>query len=182
MKEIWRRLTAGFANLSARERLLVAGAGGMLALALLYALIVNPALNWGNATKQRRILAEQQLQAMTRLRADFDDVNGRVSAVEKRIQKGPSGNLRTTLETLAQRSLVKVESMEPQSTPANDTYRETKVEVEMKGVTLPQTVNYLDLIESAPQVLSVKSLRIRTRGDKQELLDVSFTVSAFERL
>lgn len=182
MKELWRRVTAGFANLSGRERMLVAGAGGMLALALVYLLVIMPALNWGDGMTQRRVLAEQQLQAMTRLRGDFDDVHQRVSAVEKRIENGPRGNLRTTLEALAQRSLVKVESMEPQSTPANDTYRETKVEVEMKGVTLPQTVNYLDLIETAPQVLSVKALRIRTRGDKQELLDVSFTVSSFERL
>jgi hypothetical protein len=31
-------------------------------------------------------------------------------------------------------------------------------------------------------MLSIKSLRIRTRADKQELLDVTFTVSSFERI
>ena len=72
-------------------------------------------------------------------------------------------NLRTTLESLASQASVKVESMEPQTAPANDAYRETKVEVSLAGVTLPQTVNYLHQIEVAPQVLSVKSLRIRTR-------------------
>jgi hypothetical protein len=43
-------------------------------------------------------------------------------------------------------------------------------------------VTYLHQIETAPQVLSVKSLRIRTRQDKPELLDVTFTVSSFEPL
>ena len=72
--------------------------------------------------------------------------------------------------------------MEPQASPANDRYRETKVAVGLQGVTLPQTVNYLHQIESADQLLSVKSLRIRTRPEKPELLDVTFTVSSFEPL
>ena len=37
-------------------------------------------------------------------------------------------------------------------------------------------------VESADQVLSVKSLRMRIRKDKPEFLDVTFTVSSFEPL
>ena len=72
--------------------------------------------------------------------------------------------------------------MEPQASPANDRYRETKVEVGLKQVSLPQTVRYLHEIEETRQVLSVKALRIRTRVDQPELLDVTFTVSSFEPL
>jgi hypothetical protein len=43
-------------------------------------------------------------------------------------------------------------------------------------------VTYLQRIESAPQLLSIKSLRIRTRSDKPDLLDVNFTVSSFEAI
>ena len=50
------------------------------------------------------------------------------------------------------------------------------------AVTLAQIVNYLHQIEVARQLLSVKSLRIRSRPDKSDLLDVSFTVSSFEPL
>jgi hypothetical protein len=72
--------------------------------------------------------------------------------------------------------------MEPQATPSNDRYRETKVEVELKEVTLQQAVSYLHQIESSEQVLSVKSLRMRTRNDQASFLDVTFTVSTFEPL
>jgi hypothetical protein len=76
---------------------------------------------------------------------------------------------------------VKVESMEPQAAPAQDRYKETKVQVVLKQVTLAQAVSFLHGIESAPQLLSVKSLRIRTRSEqKEDLLDVTFTVSSFE--
>jgi len=100
--------------------------------------------------------------------------------VEARIQRGPRGNLFTTRESLARQSAVKVDSMEPQPSPAGDRYRETKVQLVLKGVTLAQLVNYLHHVESHEQLLSVKSLRIRSRGDQPDLLDATFTVSSFE--
>jgi len=102
--------------------------------------------------------------------------------VEQRIASGPRGNLRSTLESLATAAGVRVDSMEPQASPAHETYRETKVEVGLKGVALSEMVNYLQRIESAPQVLSIKTLRVRSRSDESKTLDVTFTVSSFERI
>jgi type II secretory pathway component PulM len=182
MKALLDRLRAAFRNLADREQMLVAGAGTMLLVVLGYFLIVSPILRVGDRTEERVGAAQQQLEVVTRMRHEFDGVQQRLAAVEQRIQTGPKGNLRTTLETLAREASVRVESMEPQASPANDRYRETKIEVGLKEVTLPETVQYLHAIESTRQVLSVKSLRIRTRSDKPELLDVTFTVSSFERL
>ena len=182
MKKLWTRAWTAFQNLSARERLLVASAGGILLFGLLCFGIVMPLLSASDRVVARADAAEQQLGALVRLRREYDDVQGRLASVEQRIRSEARGNLRTTLESLASLATVKVESMEPQASPANDAYRETKVEVALAGITLPQTVNYLHQIETAPQVLSVKSLRIRTRPDKPELLDVTFTVSSFEPL
>jgi len=174
------RITAAFAGLDPRERLLISVAGGLLAIALVYVAVINPIISAAGRSEQRLALAEQQLNAMARLRREYDDVRHRLDEVEARIRSGSRGNLRTTLETLARDASVKVESMEPQASPANDVYRETKVEVGLKGVTLAQTVNYLHQIESSSNLLSVKALRIRTRSDNPELLDVTFTVSSFE--
>ena len=180
MKKLWTRAWTAFQNLSSRERLLVGSAGGVLLVGLLCFGLVLPVLSASDRVSARADAAEQQLGALARLRREYDEVQGRLANVEQRIRSEQRGNLRTTLETLASQSSVKVESMEPQASPANDVYRETKVEVALAGVTLPQTVNYLHQIETAPQVLSVKSLRVRTRQDKPELLDVTFTVSSFE--
>jgi type II secretory pathway component PulM len=179
MTEFWARLRAFFANLAPRERLLVSLVG-VLALALLGVAVVLQLLEAGDRLDGRVAAAEQQLEAMTRLRREFDEVSGRLRAIEQRVQEGPRGNLRTTLESLAQKADVKIESMEPQASPTHERYRETKVEVGLREVTLAQAVSYLHQIEQTPQPLSVKSLRIRTRPDKPELLDVTFTVSSFE--
>lgn len=169
-------------GLAPRERLLVSLAGGLTLLALAYALVVSPVLGAIERGGLRRETAAQELRVVERLAEDYAAVQQRLENVETRIRSGARGNLRTTLESLASQAEVKVESMEPQASPANDTYRETKVEVGLKSVDLAATVKYLHEIEASPQVLSVKSLRIRTRPDKSSLLDVTFTVSSFEPL
>jgi type II secretory pathway component PulM len=182
VREFVSRLTAAFRNLSPRERMLVSSAGILAGVALAYFALVVPVLAIGSRASDRLGAAETEYQLMKRLRTEYADVQQRLRGVEGRIQRGSRGNLRTTLESLAQKSFVIVESMEPQAAPSNDRYRETKVEVGLKGVTLPQTVSYLHEIESSGELLTVKSLRIRSRADKPELLDVMFTVSAFERI
>ena len=182
MKEILDRLRTAYRNLSGRERMLVSGAGGLILLALVWALLVNPILAVADGTAQRADSADQQLRLMQRLHKDFDDVHQRLADVERRIAEGPRGNLRSTLEALAVSAGVTVDSMEPQASPAHDVYRETKVEVALKNITLPQLVDYLERVEGAPQVLSIKTLRVRKRQGDSNTLDVTFTVSSFERL
>jgi len=70
--------------------------------------------------------------------------------------------------------------MEERQAGKDDHYIETKVEVALKNVTLNQAVKYLENIESANRQLSVKSLRIKGRQDRSQLLDVTFSVSSFE--
>jgi type II secretory pathway component PulM len=182
MNELVARVRDFLANLSERERLLLGGVGGLLGLLLVYAVLVRPVLGLRGRAVARVAAAEQDMASMTRLQAEYDEVNGRLAAVEQRIKQGPTGNIFTTLESLAKQSAIAVDSMEPEATPTTSgaRYRETKVQVVLKGVTLAQIVSYLQGIESAPQLLSIKSLRLHTRADKPDLLDVTFTVSSFE--
>ena len=180
MKALWARLRSAYEGLSDSERRLVLAAGATLALAILVFGVVNPVLSASARATQRVETAERELETVRELRKRYDDVQARLSRVERDIQSGPRGEIFTTLESLARDSTVKVDSMEPRTSPASDAYKETKVQVVLKGVTLAQLVNYLHRIEAARQVLSVKSLRMRTRQDKPEMMDVTFTVSSFE--
>jgi hypothetical protein len=182
VKELWRRVTAAFEGLSRNERLLVSVAGGLLAVPLLWFGLAMPLLAAARNAAGNAETAEQQVEMVRALRERFDEVNGRLGAVEARIQGGPQGEIFTTLEQMASQSAVKIDSMEPRTSPASTEYRETKVQVALKGVTLAQVVGLLTRIDTAPQMLSIKSLRIRTRADKQDLLDVTFTVSSFEKI
>jgi type II secretory pathway component PulM len=173
------RIRAWFDGLAPRERWLVLAAAGV-ALAAPLTWVVTASIGAASSGAERLARAENDLAAVQALALRYAEVHGPLSAVERRIQSGPRGSIFTTLETLARDSLVEIDSMEPRTSPASDAYRETRVQVALRGVTLAQTVNYLHRIESAPQLLSIKSLRIRTRADKPDLLDVTFSVSSFE--
>jgi general secretion pathway protein M len=174
------RLRAAYEGLSSRERLLVLAVGALFGLAVVLFGVVGPLLGAASSASTRVSNAEQELELVRRLRREYDEVHGRLASVEERIRSGPRGEIFTTLEKLAAESTVKIDSMEPRTSPASDAYKETKVQVTLKGVTLAQLVNYLHRIDASPQVLSIKSLRIRTRKDKPDLLDATFSVSSFE--
>jgi type II secretory pathway component PulM len=174
------RVRAFFATLAPRERVLVLAAGAMLLAFLLWFAAVLPVLGRLQRAERSIAEAERALASAARLRLALAEVDGRLAAVEQRIREGPSGDLFTTLEDLARQSSVQVESMEPQASPSHERFRETKLQVVLKAVTLAQAVNFLHRIETAPRLLSIKSLRLRTRPDASGLLDVTFTVSSFE--
>jgi type II secretory pathway component PulM len=177
------RLRTALGGLAPRERLLLGATAATLLFAILWLAVLMPAIASVRDAETRVASAERDLEMARRLQTDLAEVQGRVGNVERRIREGPKGNIFTTLEELAQKSAVKVDSMEPQAAPAHDRYKETKVQVVLKGVTLAQAVSFLHGIESAPQLLSVKSLRVRTRTEqKEDMLDVTFTVSSFEMI
>ena len=180
MSEILDRIQDFLRGLQPRERLLAGTAAGIALLLIVIFGGVQPLLGAQRNATQRAEASASELQAVRALREQFDQVNGRLLTVEERIHDAPQGEIFSTLEQLASQSQVSVDSMEPRSAPARDDYSETKVQVTLKGQTLSQVVRYLHGVESAPQPLSIKSLRIRTRADKPELLDVTFTVSSFE--
>jgi len=181
LNELLDRFRTAWDNLSPREQILVGAAGGMLALSLLAFAIVMPFLAFADRVGNRVESAEQQIVAMIRLQREYAEINGRLSGVEQRIRnQGGQQNIRTLLDNLAESASVRIASMEERQASKNDQYVETKVEVSLRNVSLSQTIKYLHTIESSPQQLSVKSLRIKGRGDQSQLLDVTFSVSSFE--
>lgn len=190
MKDLFGRLVVVWEGLMPRERILVAVAGGALALLLLFFGIVAPIQSVSERATDAADDASRELDMMVRMKREWDGLHGRLDQVETRIQQTRSQqNLLTLLESLAARAGVKPTSMEKRQSGESDAYEETKVEVSLKNVTLRQAVSYLSSIETHDQPLSVKSLRVkrrpgRARGDQPapDLIDVTFSVSTFKPL
>ena len=189
MSELLGRVQVLWDGLAPRERVLVGIAGGVLALLLLVFGVVMPVMAATENAASKAENAERQLAMMQRMRRDWDGLHVRLEAVETKIQASRDGqNLLTLLASLATRAGVKPTSMEKRQSGESEQYEETKVEVSLKNVSLPQAVSYLASIESAEQPLSVKSLRIKGRPGRAQrpnekvadMIDVTFSVSAFK--
>jgi type II secretory pathway component PulM len=191
MKDLLGRILVVWEGLAPREQILVAIAGGGLTLVLIYFVIVSPITGAADNARESATLAERELLMMHRMKRDWDGLHGRLDQIETRIRGDRERqNLLTLLESLAARAGVKPTSMEKRQSGESERYEETKVEVSLKNVTLKQAVDYLSSIERAQQPLSVKSLRVKRRPTRsqgkddqpRELIDVTFSVSAFKPL
>lgn len=189
MSELIGRIRVLWDGLAPRERVLVGAAGAAFALALLVLGVILPVRGAVERAREAAASADQTLVQMQRMKREWDDLHGRLASVESRIQSGDDGqNLLTLLESLAARAGVKPSSMEKRQSGESARYEETRVEVSLKNVTLQQAVSYLASIETAPQPLSVKSLRIKRRSSVggteggADLIDVTFSVSGFKPL
>ena len=174
-------MLATWDNLSRRERTLLSAMGGVAGAFLLALVVVNPMLGALDRGTQRIDSAEQQLQAMFRLERKYRTVHSQLEVAKEKIRGNKERqNVLTQLESLAARANVKVDAMKERQAANHAEYRETRVEVDLKKVTLAQTTDYLHSIETSERLFAVKNMRIRTRSDGSELLDVTFTVSSFE--
>jgi Tfp pilus assembly protein PilO len=183
MNDFVARLTSAWNNLLPRERFLCGVAAGCSVFAILFVGIVQPIVSLSTNIENRVEAAEQQLVVMNRLRRQYDVVNTSLKKVEDRILANhEKRNLLTLLESLASSSSIRVDSMEERKAQDDSKFRETRVEVKLKKVSLRDTVTYLHAIESSDRLLTVKSLRIKNRTDKSSLLDVTFHVSTFDSL
>jgi len=183
VSDLWARIRGYIQQRSPRERWLIAGVLMVAGTLLLQAAVISP-LRDGltNAERDSTELATDLLRAQ-RMARDIVLLRADLERVEARIKPGESTNLFTLLEALAGEAQMgeRLESIKPKQPSNHPTYRETRVEVSLKGTTLEQTVQFLYKIESAPVLLIIRSLRMKSRRDDATLLDVSFSVSSFER-
>ncbi len=183
MNELLARLGGAWNSLSPRERILCRTAAGLIVFAALFVGVLQPIMTLADSIEHRVEAAEQQLRVMNRLRRQYDVVNASLTKVEERIRANhEQRNLLTLLESLAASSSIRVDSMEERKAQDDAKFKETRVEVRLKSVSLRDTVTYLHAIESSDRLLTVKSLRIKNRPDKSSLLDVTFNVSTFDTL
>jgi len=186
MNELLAPLRAYLAARSPRERWLLVAGVCVVALVVVYVGIVAPLGEQARGSDARVAQLEVELTRALAIAGEMRDLQGELARVEGRIQPGSNTNLIALLSTLAAEARIsqeQLESIEPKQPSANARYPETRAEVRLKGASLDQMVEFLHKIETSSSHLIVRSLKIRTRGDggSGPVLDVSFSVSSFER-
>ena len=65
--------------------------------------------------------------------------------------------------------------------PAGHNYTERSVELSFRQVKLESLTAFLKKLETGPQLVVVTALSVKTRDDRHIELDVTMTVSTYER-
>jgi len=176
-------MKAFFSNLSARERWLVLGAVVFVGLALIFALIVNPAL----AKKQRYIrMALDKRQDLAQFReyaSEYRSLQSSLAEIEKKVASSSSDtSLLAAMENNARKLGLaeRIASMKPFTNELDSGMVQSSVEMRVEKIDLKGLVEFMEAIETGPTMAVTTRLRIKTRFDDPSLLDTTILVTTLE--
>ncbi len=135
---------------------------------------------------QREVNAgSSQLRDIMRAIESYDQRKAELEGTLQFLAGGFDSSISTTLESLAEKEGIqdRIDSLKEKAAAPSEIYDEASVDVRLKRVSLQQLVNFLYAIENQPdKVLRLKKISVKSRFDKKDQLDVSFTVSTYRLL
>jgi general secretion pathway protein M len=162
------------------KRTLIAGGLAVAAL-LVYLVLISPYLAAMEKLDRRITKKTEELEEVLALQKEYFRLREKTTLLEGMVRSTSSFSLLSFLETLAAKNGIKkqIAYMKPLTTPANERYRESSVEMKLEGLTLKQLVDYLYQIERSPQPIRIKRLNIAKKKG-EGFLDITLQASTFE--
>ncbi len=176
-------MMAFFSKLSARERWLVLGAAVFVGSMFIFALIVNPMMD-----KQRRYTRMAQdkgrdLAQFNKLASEYRSLQSSIAEMEKKIASGSSDmSLLAAMESNARKLGLadRIASMKPFTSELELGLVQSSVEMRVEKVDLKGLVEFIEAIETGPNMALTTRLRIKARFDDPALLDTTLLVTTLE--
>jgi general secretion pathway protein M len=169
-------------QLAKREKYLIALMVAVVAVAVLFQLLVVPILE-GRERMQSSVIGKQKnLQEIVRLSQEFKVLKQDSETLSQRLSRRPANfTLFSFLEKAAGKAGVKnnIKYMKPSASTGKGPFKESLVEMKLEKITLKQMVDYLKLIESPDDIVSLKRISIQTNKKETQYLDAILQVLTF---
>lgn len=174
-------LATTIGKMSDRERRLVALT---VAIALVFAVA---GLSWmiaGSISRREKGIAirKDEIAQLESLRSDYEQATARQKAAEARIKTATTTSLFTLMQKAAQEVGLALSDLNERRVPVKDSdLTEVNVDVTLKEISIDKLVTLLEKIEGKTSggVVKVSKLKVKTRLDNPDMLEVSLTVSTW---
>ena len=166
-------------NLGKRERRVVSLGACGIGLFILVQFVVFPFFDQREALKRGIDVKRRGLQEITRLQAEYESYKKGAAGIENYLKRRSNGfTLFSFLEQAAGRANVKdhINYMKPSDSRGAGPYKEATVEMKLEKINLRQLLDYLYLIESPENVVSIKRISIRDSKGEKGYLDAVMQV------
>jgi general secretion pathway protein M len=173
LRDWWERL-------SQRERTLVSA---MVATAIVIVTLgVGYFITDGLETlDQRNSDMRQALRDLDTQRDAYLRMKAKAAQQETRLGQAPV-QLQSYLEAAAKEASVDLPEMEKhEAVSSNKAFMERSVDLRLGAVTLEQLTKFLKAVETGRSMVVVTQLEVHTRDDRHQQLDVTMTVTTYER-
>jgi general secretion pathway protein M len=171
-------------KLSKREKLILAAAACAIGLFGLVQLVVVPVFDKRDRMRSTLQAKTVVLQEMRQLQSEYNSVTQRSAQAKARFDRRSSGfTLFSFLDKLAGEAGVKdrITYMKPSKTvQKNNSYKLSRVEMKLEGITLEQLTTYLYGVETSENMVSVSKISVSKKDNKQGLLNAVLLVETVE--
>jgi general secretion pathway protein M len=169
-------------QLAKREKYLIGLAVCVIVFAVLIQLVLMPFVD-GRQRMQNSVAAqERNLQEIVRLSQEYKALEQDSETLTQRLASRPGNfTLFSFLEKAAGKAGVKnnIKYMKPSASTGKGPFKEALVEMKLERITLKQMVDYLKLIESPDDIVSVKRISVQTNKKETQYLDAILQVLTF---
>ena len=162
-------------NLNQREKIIVYGAGVLIAAFILVQLIIVPVFERRDELQRKLSAKQQTLSEMQELRGEYQQLQQKITASRNQFDRRPANfTLFSFMDRLAGQTGIKqhVSYMKPSTTVNDDTgVTLSRVEMELQGISLKDLTKYLYNVETSKNMVMIKRLSISRTGRESGLID-----------
>ena len=170
-------------RLTERERIVIVLGAAFVLCALVYGLILSPAMEKRSRWLSMAVRKKQELVKFQELKGRYKNLTRYLSGFEKRIESSQGGDsLLARLEAGAREAGLQgnIASMKPLKTQMESGIEESSVEIRLEKLDLASLVGFLKNVESGGRIIRTGRIRIKARFDDPQLLDATLLVSTLE--
>jgi general secretion pathway protein M len=171
-------------NLNQREKIIVYGAGLLIAAFILVQLIIVPVFERRDELQRKLSAKQQTLSEMQELRDEYQQLQQKIAASRNQFDRRPSNfTLFSFMDRLAGQTGIKqhVSYMKPSTTVNDDTgVTLSRVEMELQGISLKDLTQYLYNVETSENMVIIKRLSISRTGRESGLIDAVLQAETVE--
>lgn len=170
-------------NLSERDRRAIVIAG--IAVALFFLFFIVSSFTSGSSKSRNQVAAlREQLKEVKTLVKKYEYSRSTLQEITRSIKKEDEA-LISVVETIMvenqiDRNTFSINDSNSNIGDSDGLYNERAVQVDINRIPLEKAIDILYAVQSRKSFLKVSNLRLKTRFDKTNLLDVSFRLSTFE--
>jgi len=183
MKNRWlafkKKINDAFEQLETREKRLVLLLG-IVAICVIFfgsAFWIRSVVNKKYARNQTQI---KQLQQIVALEGPYKVAKVQQEAVRSKLERNQI-SIFSLLQTVAQSLDLSLSDLNEKATPINKTdYSEISVAVNLKSLSIDKLVAFLTEVEKK-DLVKITQLKLRSRFDAPDLLDVQMTVTTWKK-
>jgi general secretion pathway protein M len=179
LRRLRASLEAFLGRLSPRERVMVTAAAAAVAAFVLFLVVTG--VSRSITARERRIESKtEMLSQIGKLTRGYRQAQAERQQLDARL-KGPPVQLMSFVSQTGAQSGVEVNDLRPGTPTVAEGLTEESVEVNLARIDLARLARLVDALERGPGVVKVRKIRIATRNDDPNLVDVTLQVSTWQQ-